>query len=120
MNATPNKSIDQAMAKLEAIADRLQRGEITLEAADAESRLVRDALVREVKAGNNETASAGRRARMRTSLTPAREQTLSGRIFEPRGTSDAFPQLSAIWSTLVLLCCAIGGVVVLVRGINSK
>lgn len=118
MNATPNGSIDQTMAKLEAIAYRLHRGEITLEEADAESRLVRTSLVREVTAGNSDTVSADRASRMQTALATVPRQRLSEVIFEPRGRAYSFPQLSAIWSTLFLLCCAIGGLVILVRGIQ--
>ena len=114
MNATPNGTIDQTMVKLEAIADRLQRGEITMEEADAESLLVRASLVREVRAGINGTHSV----ETRTTLTHARRQRLSHAIFEPRGQTVSFPRLSAIWSTLFLICCVIGGLVILVRGIQ--
>jgi hypothetical protein len=43
---------------------------------------------------------------------------MSDAIFQPRNVpTSSFPRLDAIWSTLWLLCCVIGGLALLVRGL---
>ena len=48
MKSTPNEIVARSMAQFEAIANRLGRGEISPEEADAESTLVQAALDREI------------------------------------------------------------------------
>jgi len=109
MKKDPSDPVDKAMVELETIADRLQRGAITLEEADAESRFVRDALTREMKSATRAPVAGTPASRLRRTI-----------FFEPRATTtDPMPVLSVIWTTLVLLTCVIGGIVVVVRASNS-
>ena len=68
MNSKPNIVVNRAMTQFEAIADRLQRGEISPDEADAESKLVQASLESEMLADISATIAKRRIARGRRSV----------------------------------------------------
>ena len=68
MNSKPSIVVNRAMTQFEAIADRLQRGEISPDEADAESKLVQASLESEMLADISATIAKRRIARGRRSV----------------------------------------------------
>jgi hypothetical protein len=58
MNSTTNEIVARFMNQFEAIANRLERGEISPEEADTESKLVQAALDREIISSVNASLAA--------------------------------------------------------------